>query len=185
MLVAKVVEAVGWIVQFKVEQIIAGSLGTAASLLYVAGRAFPPARGISIILAFLSAAANFYLPSLQPKYPTTGYGSHRTDASRPLLSPQQPKRQALYANQGPWFRDEYGRRVLLRGVNLAGSSKYPQRAPTHKADNFYDTSNISFVGRPFPLDEVSNARRLDNWHALRADCEYSRLISASTRWCCL
>jgi hypothetical protein len=162
MLVAKVVEAVGWIVQFEVEQIIAGSLGTAASVLYVAGRAFPPARGISIVLALLSAAANWYLPSLQPKYPTSGYGSHRADAPRPLLSPQQPKRQELYANRGPWFRDDHGRRVLLRGVNLAGSSKYPLHAPTHKAENFYDTSNISFVGRPFPLAEVRNARQLES-----------------------
>lgn len=152
---AKVVEAVGWIVQFKVEQIIAGSLGTAASVLYIAGRAFPPARGIAIVLAVFSCLANVYLPSLQPQYPTTGYGSYRKDAPQALLSPEQPKRRELHANQGPWFRDNHGRRLLLRGVNLAGSSKYPMNAPTHKVDGFYDTSDISFVGRPFPLGEVS------------------------------
>lgn len=155
MLVAKVVEAVGWIVQFKVEQIIAGSLGTAASVLFVAGRAFPPARGVAIVFAVSSCLANLYLPSLQPQYPTTGYGSYPKDTARPLLSPEQPKRRELHANKGPWFRDDHGRRILLRGVNLAGSSKYPLNAPTHKADGFFDTSKISFVDRPFPLAEVS------------------------------
>lgn len=67
---------------------------------------------------------------------------------------------------GSQFKDEFGRTLLLRGVNLGGSSKIPT-APdgaTHNPAGFFDHRQVSFVGRPFPLaDADEHFRRLKAW----------------------
>ncbi len=72
----------------------------------------------------------------------------------------------MIRTEGPWFKDENGRTLLLRGVNLGGSSKVPfaPNGATHLREGFFDHREVSFVGRPFPLDEADeHFKRLKRW----------------------
>jgi hypothetical protein len=68
--------------------------------------------------------------------------------------------------KGPWFIDQDGRTLLLRGVNLGGSSKVPVKpnGATHIREGFFEHNHVSFVGRPFPLGEADeHFCRLKQW----------------------
>ncbi|KAI9333868.1 glycoside hydrolase superfamily [Obelidium mucronatum] len=71
-------------------------------------------------------------------------------------------------SNAPFFSDEFGRHVHLRGVNICGQSKLPT-APlsisTHlPTPEFFNHRDISFIGRPFPLaDADEHFLRLKGW----------------------
>jgi len=67
---------------------------------------------------------------------------------------------------GNCFKDEYGRTLTLRGVNLGGSTKVPfsPNGATYLKEGFFDHRNLSFVGRPFPIQEADeHFARLKAW----------------------
>lgn len=70
--------------------------------------------------------------------------------------------------EGDHFIDAYGRTLSLRGFNVAGASKVPTNPDgfTHLWDSetFYQHRTVTFVGRPFPLEEADlHFRRLQTW----------------------
>jgi hypothetical protein len=68
--------------------------------------------------------------------------------------------------QNSHFIDNLGRKVMLHGINLSGSSKIPFKpdGATYIRDGFFDHRNVSFVGRPFPLDQADeHLDRLREW----------------------
>ena len=112
--------------------------------------------------------------------------------------------------RGTDFVDRHGRVLTLRGVNLAGTCKMPrscggaeaaERGGTHTAEGFYEAEDISFVGRPFPLEEAdvhltrlraygcSVVRLLVTWEAVehagpgKYDEEYLRYLTALAAKC--
>lgn len=68
---------------------------------------------------------------------------------------------------GPWFKDTSGRTLMLRGANLGGSSKVPLHPIVSDSSDearFYNHRDVSFVGRPFPLEEADeHFARLRRW----------------------
>ena len=68
--------------------------------------------------------------------------------------------------EGRTFRDTRGREVTLRGINVAGDAKFPSQPdlPSHKSNYFFEGDDVSFVGKPFSIDEAhTHFSRLKRW----------------------
>ncbi len=75
-------------------------------------------------------------------------------------------RRSMISADGTRFRDRHGRHVILRGVNLGGDCKMPTTPDGHSylPTNFSDHASVSFIGRPFSLDEAdAHLGRLARW----------------------
>lgn len=67
---------------------------------------------------------------------------------------------------GKVFRDSHNREVTLRGINVAGDAKYPKSPdlPSFVSDKFFEGDDVSFVGRPFSLEDAHmHFKRLRKW----------------------
>ncbi|KAH0830099.1 glycoside hydrolase family 5 protein [Lanmaoa asiatica] len=99
---------------------------------------------------------------------------HDDDADMPQVprtcpaTGQPTSKDYVYILNGH-FVDTTGRTLLLRGVNLSGSSKAPVGQPSHVLDDFWASAQAgghSFLGRPFNLDDGSadaHLNRLRGW----------------------
>jgi len=68
--------------------------------------------------------------------------------------------------EGRTFRDSQNREVTLHGINCAADAKFPASPdqPSHVADGFFDGDNVSFVNRPFSVqDAATHFSRLRSW----------------------
>lgn len=67
---------------------------------------------------------------------------------------------------GATFRDPQNREVTLRGINVAGDTKFPAHpnVPSQVRENFFDGDTASFVDRPFSVaDAHTHFSRLKRW----------------------
>lgn len=75
----------------------------------------------------------------------------------------------MLRTDGPFLRDAHGRALILRGCNLSGSTKVPfiPCGATHLSSSLGDPKHVSFIGRPFPIEEADeHFRRLRRWGLL-------------------
>ena len=89
----------------------------------------------------------------------------------PAVSPatgERPPSKFVHTIDGN-FVDSHGRTLLLRGVNLSGSSKAPVGEPSYLLDGFWESAEAggnSFTTRPLNLDDGSanvHLARLRGW----------------------
>ncbi|KAK5172953.1 karyopherin [Saxophila tyrrhenica] len=67
---------------------------------------------------------------------------------------------------GSTFRDSHNREVTLRGINVAGDTKYPAHpdVPSHEREHFFEGDEASFVDRPFSVSDAhTHFSRLRRW----------------------
>lgn len=81
------------------------------------------------------------------------------------------------------FRDNHGREVLLRGINVAGDAKLPSTpdVPSHISEGFFDGDNVKFHSRPFRKEDAhihwarlkrygyNTIRYIFTWEAIEAE----------------
>ncbi|GAA5828536.1 hypothetical protein JCM11251_000840 [Rhodosporidiobolus azoricus] len=102
-------------------------------------------------------------PSLAADYTAGKSQSAAANLSSDSLGPLP-----ISPNHGRYPVDSYGRRLLLHGANVSGLNKLPSEPNsfTHLdlGEAYFDGENISFVGRPWPLEEShDHLTRLSQW----------------------
>lgn len=93
-----------------------------------------------------------------------GCGNEDTKSAEPV-SADEIQTQSI-STDGVWIKDGLGRVLILRGVNVDGLCKVPAQpdGATHLKEGFFEWEDVSFVGRPFPLEEADeHFSRLAEW----------------------
>jgi hypothetical protein len=65
-----------------------------------------------------------------------------------------------------WITDASGRRIIMKGLNLAGTSKLPAHpdGSSYRPESLLRPESVSFVGRPFPLSQADDHySRITGW----------------------
>ncbi|CAI5759822.1 unnamed protein product [Candida verbasci] len=74
--------------------------------------------------------------------------------------------------QGHFINSKTKQRILLKGINIDSQTKIPTKPymPSYEGDSsdpnniFFDGDNVSFIGRPFPIEEAKDhLQRIKNW----------------------
>ena len=124
---------------------------------------------VRLRLTYCDPALEFAFLSLFPLLPPSRQRSNMPKI--PAVSPatgSRPPPGFVHTIDGN-FVDSHGRTLLLRGVNLSGSSKAPVDEPSYLLDGFWEHAEAggnSFVHRPLNLDDGSadvHLSRLRGW----------------------
>ncbi|GMN06645.1 cellulase family glycosylhydrolase [Croceitalea sp. MTPC5] len=122
----------------------------------------------SLVLVALGSYSYLMWDTPYEKLSTKGL-AFATSERIPLVSTpfvQDTTNQKNIVTDGIWFADHTGRKMVLRGLNLGGGTKLPKtpNLPSHVEEGFFNATDISFVGRPFPLEEADeHLRRIKHW----------------------
>ena len=113
--------------------------------------------GYGVLSSLLPAIVLYMYLSQPPSLPPGEFGPRKV--TKNVTSPPAPLRGDLIANTNQFVDRRTKRVAFLRGINLGGGCKLP----TLPSPQFlYDSKtsqlslNVSFVGRPIPLDTLSS-----------------------------
>lgn len=115
--------------------------------------AVSPAPALLVLLLFTRLRRRMAVtshPSTSATYVVGSSQGTATDLSHAAIGGLRTRPNSRY------FHADDGRVLIPRGCNVSGLNKLPTSPDgrTHLSEGFYDTEHVSFVGRPFPLDEA-------------------------------